>query len=96
MKENTDTLRPSDLVLSSYGSPLRKPVIGWLLDDDRDAYANAATARGLDVVVPARAERRAVLLQDRALVLPAVAPAGGLAAGLADLLGLLRAEAGLG
>ncbi len=31
MKENTDTLRPSDLVLSSYGSPLRKPVIGWLL-----------------------------------------------------------------
>ncbi len=31
MKENTDTLRPSDLALSSYGSPLRKPVIGWLL-----------------------------------------------------------------
>lgn len=53
-------------------------VIGWLLEDDRDAYANAATALGLDIVVPARAARRSALLQDRALVLPALAPPCGL------------------
>jgi len=28
---NTESLRPSELALSSYGSPLRKPVIGWAL-----------------------------------------------------------------
>ena len=28
---NTNTLRPSDLALATYGSPLRKPVIGWAL-----------------------------------------------------------------
>ena len=28
---NTESLRPSELALSSYGSPLRKPVIGWVL-----------------------------------------------------------------
>lgn len=28
---NTKTLRPSDLALAAYGSPLRKPVIGWML-----------------------------------------------------------------
>jgi RsiW-degrading membrane proteinase PrsW (M82 family) len=28
---NNESLRPSDLALSSYGSPLRKPVIGWAL-----------------------------------------------------------------
>ena len=28
---NTESLRPSELALASYGSPLRKPVIGWLL-----------------------------------------------------------------
>ena len=27
----TDSLRPSDLALATYGSPLRKPVIGWAL-----------------------------------------------------------------
>lgn len=27
----TESLRPSDLALATYGSPLRKPVIGWAL-----------------------------------------------------------------
>ncbi|NMJ39723.1 glycosyltransferase [Roseomonas sp. JC162] len=53
------------------------PVVGWLIEDDRDAYANAATARGLDIVVPSRAARRSALLQDRAIVLPALTPPCG-------------------
>lgn len=53
------------------------PVVGWLVEDDGDAYANAATARGVDIVVPARAARRSALLQDRALVLDALAPPCG-------------------
>ncbi|WP_137128377.1 glycosyltransferase family 2 protein [Roseomonas sp. HF4] len=76
------------------------PVIGWLLEDDRDPYANAATAVGLDLVLPARAARRSALLQEAAPVLPALAPPGpggaGLGAGLTALLGLLRAEAARG
>ena len=28
---NTESFRPSDLALASYGSPLCKPVIGWAL-----------------------------------------------------------------
>ena len=28
---NSASQRPSELALASYGSPLRKPVIGWLL-----------------------------------------------------------------
>lgn len=75
------------------------PLIGWLVEDDRDAYANAATACGVDIVVPARAARRSALLQDRSIVLSAVPPgasAADLAAALATLLRLLRAEAGLG
>lgn len=75
------------------------PVIGWLVEDDRDAYANAAMARGLDLVVPARAERRSALLQDRALVVAALAPPAApdaLPGALAELIGMLRAEAGLG
>lgn len=54
------------------------PVIGWLVEDDRDPYANAEAARGLDFVVPARAARRGALLQERALVLEALSPPCGL------------------
>jgi len=56
------------------------PVVGWLVEDDRDPAANQDIARGLDVVVPARAARRSALLQEAALVLPALAPPCGLAA----------------
>lgn len=28
---NTESLSSSDLALATYGSPLRKPVIGWAL-----------------------------------------------------------------
>lgn len=56
------------------------PVIGWLVEDDRDPYANAATARGLDVVIPARAGRRAAVLQEVSLVLDALAPPCGMVA----------------
>ena len=55
------------------------PAIGWLIEDDRDAYANAAMARGLDIVIPSRPARRGVLLQEASLVLDAVAPPDGLA-----------------
>ena len=29
--KNTESLRPSEFTLATYGSPLRKPVIGWAL-----------------------------------------------------------------
>lgn len=54
------------------------PVIGWFVEDDRDAPSNAAMARAPDIVVPSRAARRGVLLQDRALVTEAIAPPCGL------------------
>jgi hypothetical protein len=54
------------------------PLAGWLLQDDRDAAANQDIARGMDIVVPAHAARRSALLQESALVLPALAaPDGG-------------------
>jgi hypothetical protein len=75
-------------------------VIGWLLEDDRDPYANAETARGLDLVLPARAARRSALLQEVALVLPALAPPGPggepLGERLVALAALLRAAAEAG
>ena len=55
------------------------PVVGWLIEDDRDPAANQDIARVLDVVVPSRQARRSALLQDAALVLPALAPPCGLA-----------------
>ncbi|CAH0310619.1 glycosyltransferase family 2 protein [Roseomonas sp. CECT 9278] len=58
------------------------PVVGWLVEDDRDPAANQDIARALDVVVPARAAHRSALLQEVALVLPALAPPGGLAASM--------------
>ncbi|WP_219765680.1 glycosyltransferase [Neoroseomonas alba] len=54
------------------------PTVGWFLEDDRDAASNAAMARAPDVVVPARARRRGILLQEAALVTEAVAPPCGL------------------
>ena len=51
-------------------------LVGWLLEDDRDLAANQDIARGLDLMVPARAARRSALLQEAALVLPALAPPG--------------------
>jgi len=87
----------ADWVATLRGRDFAGPVLGWLLEDDRDPYANAAIAAGLDLVLPARAERRSALLQDAAAVLPAIAPPGpggaGLGAALAALVGLLRAEA---
>jgi hypothetical protein len=67
---------------AAWVAPLRAagfagPVVGWLVEDDRDPYANHASARGLDLVVPARAARRSVLLQEASLVLPALAPPCG-------------------
>lgn len=50
------------------------PVVGWLLEDDRDAEANQDIARALDLVVPRHAARRGALLQEAALVLPALPP----------------------
>jgi len=57
------------------------PAIGWFLEDDRDAASNAAMALVPDVVVPARAGRRGILLQDSALVTEALAPPCGLLSG---------------
>lgn len=54
------------------------PVVGWFLEDDRDAPSHAAMALAFDVVVPARARRRGILLQDRALVSETMAPPCGL------------------
>ncbi len=56
------------------------PVIGWMVEDDRDPAANHDILPAMDVALPARATRRAVLLQDHALVLPALAPPCGLLA----------------
>jgi tetratricopeptide (TPR) repeat protein len=72
------------------------PVVGWMLEDDRDPTANLDIVRALDLVVPARAARRSALLQQAALVLPAIAPPGdaGMAAALAALVALLREAAG--
>jgi hypothetical protein len=53
------------------------PVVGWLVEDDRDPAANQDIARAIDIVVPARVGRRSALLQEHALVLPALAPPGG-------------------
>jgi Flp pilus assembly protein TadD len=53
------------------------PVVGWLVEDDRDPAANQDIARAIDIVVPARAGRRSALLQEFALVLPALPPPGG-------------------
>ncbi len=53
------------------------PVIGWLVEDDRDPAANQDIARAVDIVVPTRARRRSALLQQHALVLPALAPPCG-------------------
>jgi tetratricopeptide (TPR) repeat protein len=52
------------------------PLVGWLMQDDRDPAANQDIARGMDIVVPSRAARRSALLQEAALVLPAL-PAPG-------------------
>ncbi|MBR0674151.1 glycosyltransferase family 2 protein, partial [Neoroseomonas soli] len=68
----------ADWVASLRGAGFAGPVIGWLAEDDRDPYANAATARGLDVVIPARAARRGALLQEASLVLEALSPPCGL------------------
>ncbi len=57
------------------------PVVGWFLGDDGDAASNAAMALAPDIVVPARAARRGVLLQDVALVTEAMAPPCGLVSG---------------
>jgi GT2 family glycosyltransferase len=54
------------------------PVVGWFREDDEDAASHAAMARALDIVVPARARRRGVVLQDAALVMEALAPPCGL------------------
>jgi hypothetical protein len=69
------------------------PVVGWLIEDDRDPAANQDIARGLDVVVPARAARRSALLQEAALVLPALTPPCGLVAG-SDTAAPMHAGAG--
>lgn len=82
------------------------PVIGWMIEDDRDPAANHDILPALDVVLPARAARRSTLLQDHALVLPALAPPCGLVATGQDpadavatdpraqaMLALLRGEA---
>ncbi len=77
------------------------PVVGWFLGDDRDAPSNAAMALALDVVVPARAHRRGMLLQETALVTEALAPPCGLVsvaeAGAAFAAGAMAgpAEAGV-
>jgi GT2 family glycosyltransferase len=54
------------------------PAIGWFLEDHLDAASNAAMALAPDIVVPARASRRGVLLQESALVTAAIAPPCGL------------------
>jgi GT2 family glycosyltransferase len=54
------------------------PTIGWFLEDHLDAASNAAMARALDIVVPARAARRGALLQQSAIVTEAIAPPCGL------------------
>ena len=57
------------------------PTIGWFLQDDDDAAANAVMALAPDIVVPSRARRRGVLLQESALVTEAIAPPCGLVSG---------------
>ncbi len=54
------------------------PAIGWFVGDHRDAASNAAMALAPDIVVPSRARRRGVLLQDAALVTEAMTPPCGL------------------
>lgn len=69
------------------------PILGWMVEDGRDAYAQAAAARGLDAVVPASVAGRAALLQDTVPVLPPVDPAQGLAAALVAIVAALQAAA---
>ena len=57
------------------------PAVGWFTEEDRDAASNAAMARAPDVVVPSRAARRGVLLQESAVVMEAIAPPCGLVSG---------------
>ena len=66
------------------------PAIGWFLEDDRDAASNAAMALAPDIVVPSRARRRGILLQERALVTAAMAPPCGLV-GAAEARAILAA-----
>ncbi|BDG72067.1 glycosyltransferase [Roseomonas fluvialis] len=72
------------------------PLVGWMLEDDRDAAAHHDMLRAIDVAVPARAARRSALLQEAALVLPAIAPPGrdDLAPALLALVAALRSAAG--
>ncbi|MBR0682391.1 glycosyltransferase [Roseomonas eburnea] len=97
----------TDWVVPLRAAGFSGPVVGWLTEDDRDPYANAAMARGLDVVIPARPGRREVLLQEVSLVLDALPPpcgpipqaeAGAMVAAprLQEALRRLRRAAGLG
>lgn len=56
------------------------PIIAWCAGDDRDAPSHAAMLRALDIAVPARAARRALLLQTQALVTEAMPPPTGILA----------------
>lgn len=69
------------------------PVIAWMVEDGRDPYAQASAAASFDVVVPATAAGREMLLQEAAPVLDPVAPTQGLAAALDAILAGLRALA---
>ncbi len=81
------------------GAGFAGPLAGWLLEDDRDTTANQAIARGMDLVVPSRAAWRSAMLQDSALVLPALEapglprPGQPLSARLLALLAALRQAA---
>lgn len=71
----------ADWVAQLRAAGFEGPILGWLIEDDRDPYANAATVRALDVVIPARASRRSAVLPAPGLVMPALAPPFGLVSG---------------
>jgi hypothetical protein len=51
------------------------PLVGWLVEDRWDIFANAALAQAVDLVLPAHAGSAAVLANGRAVMLPAACAA---------------------
>jgi hypothetical protein len=65
---------------SDWIGPLRAggfagPLVGWLVEDRWDIFANAALAQAVDLVLPAHAGSAAVLANGRAVMLPAACAA---------------------
>ena len=81
---------PSDWVAPLRAAGFAGAAIGWMLDADGDPDAVAAHLAGPDLLVPADAAQRPLLLSEDAATLPALPPPGDLAAALDGLLAALR------